>query len=192
MSKQNLEDHVKRINDIQTNYKFNGQEAQKAKNSRNKQYSKNAILDDQANDASDLPLVKSEQTAAAQSDLQLTKLLKNNVRLNETTTISPTSSSLNASMTNSQLSSLSSLIALMKSNEIYRFQCWCRAFGQHRTIESRKASIELSCMYLFSSFLFKNYFSIESILWSLTTGHRFCCCNEKFLLNFFLCSLECS
>lgn len=118
VSKQNLEDHVKRINDIQTNYKFNNGQGIKAKSSRNKQYSKNAVLDDQANDASDLPLIKSEQTAA-QSNLQIGKLLNNAQRTNETTTISTNSS--NASMTQ-----LSSLIALMKSNEIYRFQCWCK------------------------------------------------------------------
>lgn len=148
---------------MQTNYKFNGgQETQRAKNSRNKQAnSKNLVLDDQANDTLDLPaLVKSEQTAAAQSDLKLTKLL-NNVRLNETT-ISPTSSSLNTSMTNSQMSSISSLIALMKNNEIYRFQCWCKAFGQHRTIESRKASIELSCKYKIEYFFINKF--INSII----------------------------
>lgn len=148
MSKQNLEDHVKRINDIQTNYKFNNGQELKAKHSRNKQQqSKNGVLDDQANEAADLPaLVKSEQTAAAQSNLQLSKLL-NNVRLNETTTVSPTS--LNTALTNSQLSSFASLIDLMKSNEIYRFQCLCKAFGAHRTVESRKAAIQLSCKYRF-------------------------------------------
>lgn len=137
---------MKRINDIQTNYKFNNGQELKAKHSRNKQQqaSKNAVLDDQANEAADLPaLVKSEQTAAAQStNLQLSKLL-NNVRLNETTTVSPTS--LNTALTNSQLSSFASLIDLMKSNEIYRFQCLCKAFGAHRTVESRKAAIQLSC-----------------------------------------------
>ena len=137
---------MKRINDIQTNYKFNNGQEMKAKHSRNKQQqqAKNAVLDDQANEAGDLPaLVKSEQTAAAQSShLQLSKLL-NNVRLNESTTVSPTS--LNASLTNSQLNSFSSLIALMNSNEIYRFQCLCKAFGAHRTVESRKAAIQLSC-----------------------------------------------
>lgn len=120
------------------------------KHSRNKQpqQPKNAVLDDQANEAGDLPaLVKSEQTAAAQpTNLQLSKLL-NNVRLNETTTASPTPSS-NTALTNSQLSSFSSLIALMNSNEIYRFQCLCKAFGAHRTVESRKAAIQLSCEYL--------------------------------------------
>ena len=121
----------------------------KAKHSRNKQQQqpKSGVLDDQANEAGDLPaLVKSEQTAAAQpTNLQLSKLL-NNVRLNETsaTTASPTSF-LNTSLTSSQLSSFSSLIALMNSNEIYRFQCLCKAFGAHRTVESRKAAIQLSC-----------------------------------------------
>lgn len=146
VSKQNLEDHVKRINDIQTNYKFNNGQEPKAKH-RNRQYSKNTALDEQVNDASDqVPLLRSEQTAPVQSSSQLTKFL-NNLRFNETSTVSPTSSSdaYNSSMTNSQLSSISSLIALMKSNETYRFKCWCRAFGGHRTVESRKATIELSC-----------------------------------------------
>ena len=140
---------MKRINDIQTNYKFNNGQEMKAKHSRNKQQQqpKSGVLDDQANEAGDLPaLVKSEQTAAAQpTNLQLSKLL-NNVRLNETsaTTASPTSF-LNTSLTSSQLSSFSSLIALMNSNEIYRFQCLCKAFGAHRTVESRKAAIQLSC-----------------------------------------------
>jgi hypothetical protein len=166
VSRQDLENHVKRIDDIQTNYKFNNgglsgavQPEESHRRSGNKSKGRFSFptesLDNEVIEPEIEPeteLVNSPQTGAGsalpdslQADqLQLAKLMSaqpnvsrpNDLHSSKGSGDRPGSSALN---------SLAQLIALMKSNPMYQYQCWCKAYGQHQTISSRKAHVQLSC-----------------------------------------------
>lgn len=182
VSRQDLENHVKRIDDIQTNYKFNnegfnapandGHFTSKTKdlNSSFSDSLENEVTEGETDSESEL--INSPQTGAGSSSdllqadqLQLAKLLAAQQQTHPSSASSkvPISSSVtrpNEKSNPNGVHSLGQLIQHMKSNPIYQYQCWCKAYGQHQTISSRKANIQISCEFfnLYDINFFLNFF----------------------------------